>query len=374
MVQNSAASLVLSNFTMVKRGSTTTKRGRKPAASVESNNKQANEISSPQQEVAIPKEALANKAKNSFRGKLSHTSPIQDSSSRDKKITVYFATVKLEEASKGEHAEIEKEVGQVAKSLALQRVFGKPKRPEKADAEISPHKILLEEETQQLVIESHGVSEKILKEEIAFDQSVKEPKVKAMKAKRKLNVNQSLNQDASPNHKLTEYFAVRRSVRKPKTAILEEKQRNLEESVLSGKEDGLQVHNFPGKGRGIVATRLFRRGEFVVEYSGDLIEMAEAREREKLYAADQNTGCYMYYFQHKNQSYCVDATSESHRLGRLVNHSRQSGNLMPKVIEIKDRPHLLLVARSDILPGEELLYDYGDRSRVSLKYHPWLAS
>lgn len=109
-------------------GSTTTKRGRKPAASVESNNKQANEISSPQQEVAIPKEALANKAKNSFRGKLSHTSPIQDSSSRDKKITVYFATVKLEEASKGEHAEIEKEVGQVAKSLALQRVFGKPKR------------------------------------------------------------------------------------------------------------------------------------------------------------------------------------------------------------------------------------------------------
>ena len=64
-----------------------------------------------------------------------------------------------------------------------------------------------------------------------------------------------------------------------------------------------KVHNFPGKGRGIVATQLFRRGEFVVEYSGDLIDMAEAREREKLYAADQNTGCYMYYFQHKNQSY-----------------------------------------------------------------------
>jgi histone-lysine N-methyltransferase SETD8 len=65
----------------------------------------------------------------------------------------------------------------------------------------------------------------------------------------------------------------------------------------------LKVHNFPGKGRGIVATQLFRRGEFVVEYSGDLIDMTEAREREKLYAADQNTGCYMYYFQHKNQSY-----------------------------------------------------------------------
>ena len=71
-------------------------------------------------------------------------------------------------------------------------------------------------------------------------------------------------------------------------------------------------------------------------------------------------------------SFSVDATAESSRLGRLVNHSR-AGNLMPKIIEIKDRPHLLLVARVDILPGEELLYDYGDRSRDSLKHHPWLA-
>lgn len=358
---------------MVKRGSTTAKRGKKPAASLESSNNPSNDaVAITQQQAATPKEAVTNKAKSSFRGKLSHTSPILDSSSREKKITVYFSTVKSEEASRVEQAEIDKEVGQVAKSLALQRVFGKSLSPEKGEP--SPHKILLEEETLQFDSESHEVSEKIIKEEILVDQLVKEPKVKAMKAKRKLNVNQSLNQDSSQNHKLTEYFAVRRSVRKPKTAILEEKQRNLEESVLSGKEDGLKVHNFPGKGRGIVATQLFRRGEFVVEYSGDLIDMAEAREREKLYAADQNTGCYMYYFQHKNQSYCVDATSESHRLGRLVNHSRQSGNLMPKVIEIKDRPHLLLVARSDILPGEELLYDYGDRSRVSLKYHPWLAS
>lgn len=31
--------------------------------------------------------------------------------------------------------------------------------------------------------------------------------------------------------------------------------------------------------------------------------MNEAKKREKLYAADQNTGCYMYYFQHKGQSY-----------------------------------------------------------------------
>lgn len=64
--------------------------------------------------------------KGSFRGKLSHTSPILDSANREKKITVYFSSVKSEEMLKDDNsAEIDLEVGQVAKSLALQRVFGK---------------------------------------------------------------------------------------------------------------------------------------------------------------------------------------------------------------------------------------------------------
>lgn len=43
------------------------------------------------------------------------------------------------------------------------------------------------------------------------------------------------------NHKVTEYFPVRRSVRKTKKTVLEETQKNLEECVLSQKEDGLKV-------------------------------------------------------------------------------------------------------------------------------------
>ena len=37
------------------------------------------------------------------------------------------------------------------------------------------------------------------------------------------------------------------------------------------------------------------------------------------------------------------------------------------------RPRLILVAKHDIEPGTELLYDYGDRSKESLAVHPWLA-
>lgn len=43
------------------------------------------------------------------------------------------------------------------------------------------------------------------------------------------------------NHKVTEYFPVRRSVRKTKKTVLEEKQKNLEECVLSHREEGLKV-------------------------------------------------------------------------------------------------------------------------------------
>lgn len=43
------------------------------------------------------------------------------------------------------------------------------------------------------------------------------------------------------NHKLTEYFPVRRSERKTKRAVLEERQNSLEQAILSQKEEGLEV-------------------------------------------------------------------------------------------------------------------------------------
>lgn len=68
----------------------------------------------------------------------------------------------------------------------------------------------------------------------------------------------------------------------------------------------------------------------------------------------------------------IDATSETGNLGRLVNHSR-NGNLSTKIVTYKGRPHLVLLAKEDIKEGEELTYDYGDRTRESLINHPWLA-
>lgn len=149
----------------------------------------------------------------------------------------------------------------------------------------------------------------MLKSPSSVLSNIQNPGKKTMKkARRKLNGglgNQDLMKSVvnGNNHKLTDFFPVRRSVRKCKKTVLEEQQRDLENKVLCQVEDGLKVKQFVGKGRGVVTTREFRKGEFVVEYVGELIDQTAAKKREAEYARDQNAGCYMYYFKHRNHQY-----------------------------------------------------------------------
>ncbi|XP_041972161.1 histone-lysine N-methyltransferase PR-Set7 [Aricia agestis] len=214
--------------------------------------------------------------------------------------------------------------------------------------------------------ESHKLTE-------YFKEELKSPKAEQVPVPLKLEkpIKTEPKNVNGNNHKLTEYFPVRRSVRKTSKCVMAEKMRDLERAVREQKEDGLEVAYFEGKGRGVIATKPFCRGQFVVEYAGELVGVAEAREREHKYAQDPNAGCYMYYFRLQDQQYCIDATAESGRLGRLVNHSR-NGNLSTKALWV-DGPRLVLLAATDVAAGDELTYDYGDRSRESLRHHPWLA-
>lgn len=102
---------------------------------------------------------------------------------------------------------------------------------------------------------------------------------------------------------MTDYFPVRRSIRKTKKAVEQEYLRHIEVAIEKQSEDGLVVRLFKEKGRGICAGRPFARGEFVVEYIGDLIDQFEADRRENIYAKDTTFGCYMYYFKHKEQQW-----------------------------------------------------------------------
>ena len=69
--------------------------------------------------------------------------------------------------------------------------------------------------------------------------------------------------------------------------------------------------------------------------------------------------------------YC-DATKESGDYGRLINHSKKKANCYLKVYCIDQEVRLVIKAKQQIKPGEELLYPYGDTSPKSLEDHPWL--
>lgn len=106
---------------------------------------------------------------------------------------------------------------------------------------------------------------------------------------------------------LTDFFPIRRSGRKTKKTVEQEHLLYIELAIEKQLEDGLVVKMFPEKGRGIVAGRPFARGEFVVEYIGQLIDQTEADRREESYAKNVDFGCYMYYFKHKEQQWWYES-------------------------------------------------------------------
>uniref|UniRef100_A0A3Q3WVP4 [histone H4]-lysine(20) N-methyltransferase n=1 Tax=Mola mola TaxID=94237 RepID=A0A3Q3WVP4_MOLML len=242
------------------------------------------------------------------------------------------------------------------------------------------------EQRPEMVCQSHATREQASdqpeKNETATHTTLRpaaDSKVSASKTRkgtgRKLSAKKLSTSDASnkitQNRKVTDYYPIRRSNRKTKSELKNEEHKHIDEVIKCGSEEGMQVKHIEGKGRGVFAVKGFKKGQFVVEYHGDLLELVEAKLREAQYAKDPQTGCYMYYFQYQSKTYCVDATKETTRLGRLINHSK-SGNCQTKLHPIDGTPHLILVASRDIKAEEELLYDYGDRSKASVLAHPWL--
>ena len=143
--------------------------------------------------------------------------------------------------------------------------------------------------------------------------------------------------------------------------------------VTNDTQHGLKIQIIPGKGRAVVATRSFVKGEFVLEYDGILMDKGTASIMENTYSMDVSKGCFMFYFLYNKKQYCLDATEESGRYGRLINHSRKNPTCYPKVVTVNGTPRLIFRAKSDLMPGQEVQYDYGDRSAKSILAFPWLA-
>ncbi|UXI17886.1 leucine rich domain-containing protein [Sarcoptes scabiei] len=177
------------------------------------------------------------------------------------------------------------------------------------------------------------------------------------------------------NNVITNYFPI--VSRRLLSAKLkeEEYQKNILHHVQNkvDPKEYLKITEFEDKGKAIIATAMIRKGSFICEYSGDLIDIETAKKREQDYEQEK-AGCYMYYFNWNSNVWCVDATKPTGRYGRLINHSRKSPNCKTKIFVLNDRPHLIFIALKDINENEEILYDYGERDRMAIRSNPWLTT
>ena len=166
----------------------------------------------------------------------------------------------------------------------------------------------------------------------------------------------------------------RKSTRRTGAILRMEKDAAIEARLRSNVDsDLLQVVEIEGKGRAVQTLQPISKADYVAEYAGDLIDAGVAKDKEEEYAMDLSKGCYLFYFLVGSKKYCVDATAESGRLGRLLNHSMLHPNCGTKVAMVDGRPRLYFVAKQEIPVGSELVFDYGDRSKASFLANPWLA-
>ncbi len=146
----------------------------------------------------------------------------------------------------------------------------------------------------------------------------------------------------------------------------------IRKALISQSDDNLEMRVIKRKGRCLVAKSIFKRGEFVCEIPGELIDAKLAKERDLKYGEDPLCGFFMFYFQFKDKKLCIDATKETGRLGRLVNHSKKNNNCIVKIFEMNSQPHLILIASQDIRSGDECLIDYGETNKSSIQSNSWL--
>ncbi|XP_039675537.1 uncharacterized protein LOC120570916 isoform X3 [Perca fluviatilis] len=115
------------------------------------------------------------------------------------------------------------------------------------------------------------------------------------------------------------------------------------------------------KGRGVFTHQSIEPSTFVVEFRGNIFSHKETRKKE----CGDTLNNYFFDFSWNGTNWHIDASKEDGTLGRLVNDDHISPNCEMKKVVCEGKPHLCLFAVTEISPGEEITYNYGDTS------YPW---
>lgn len=122
---------------------------------------------------------------------------------------------------------------------------------------------------------------------------------------------------------------------------------------LQSRKKQLQFARSPIHDWGLYALERIPKGEMVIEYVGEVIRQQVAEKRERAY---ERSGIGSSYLFRIDDDLVVDATKIGN-LGRLINHSCDP-NCTAKIITIGGQKKIVIYAKVDIHPGDEVTYDY----------------
>ena len=103
------------------------------------------------------------------------------------------------------------------------------------------------------------------------------------------------------------------------------------------------VRRSDGRGLGLYALVPFKRGDFVIEYTGEKMPTA---------IADTLTTRYLFEI---DKDWTIDGANRGN-IARYINHSCDPNC----EVEISEDDRIMISAIKKIEPGDELSYDYGD--------------
>ncbi len=152
------------------------------------------------------------------------------------------------------------------------------------------------------------------------------------------------------------------------------KYRLMQDQHAKSKERKYQVLRSSVAGYGVFAKTDFQKGEYIIEYSGDEVRPIISDLREEKYISNREQ---LYFFSFNGEAWelenwgkgkgrkcrelrellVVDAT-KSGNAARFINHSCNPNCLSKEIINDEGREAIVILAKKDILRGEELGYDY----------------
>ena len=198
-------------------------------------------------------------------------------------------------------------------------------------------------------------------------------------AKHKLNTSfrtttslQQFHRDEAADHVNHPQASVNRKVLKQKTLELEKiKDAAYYEGVRTQVWPGLLEVTRGVRGRAIVATTRFKKGDLICNYNGDSFYETDASNYEK----EAGNTTYLFHCNDNGRTFVIDSIDESKWApspGRLINHSIRHPNLKPELIKRPCKAITLgFKAIRLINPGEELLFNYGDNRKDKDSLDAW---